>query len=238
MAFLLRLVYLKPVFDTKERKNLKEVRAFAAYIQSCILIMLHPFIPFFTEKVWLDLKLDVNLKTPLMYKDWNLPIKANSEFKKSYLKIHWLILVVTNIRSAKVDLDISPGSFIDISIKDLKKDKKKIINNNLSVFKRLGRVSNIYNSTLRKKNAVNIIIGTESLTLYFDKDVNLFDQKIKILNKVKDLDNKVNTLTKKLQNKSFLINAPFSIVKREKNNLLYYKVELKKLNSILTSIKN
>ncbi|HIF01776.1 MAG TPA: hypothetical protein EYQ84_00005, partial [Nitrospinaceae bacterium] len=66
-----------------------------------------------------------------MFKDWLLPTKPNTSFKNSYQKIDWLIQLVSSIRSTKVDLDVSPGSFIDISIKDLKKDKKNILNKNL-----------------------------------------------------------------------------------------------------------
>ena len=42
----------------------------------------------------------------------------------------------------------------------------------------------------------------------------------------------------KLKNKSFLKNAPKQIVQKEKKALINYKIELKKLNSILNSIKN
>ena len=75
--------------------------------------------------------------------------------------------------------------------------------NNLSVFKRLGRVSKVHNSKI-DKNGINIIVGLEAVTLYFDKDINLAEQKIKISNKVKDLNNKVNVLMEKLENKSFV----------------------------------
>jgi valyl-tRNA synthetase len=172
-----------------------------------------------------------------MYKDWTLPFKTNIHFKKSYQKIDWLIDLISSIRSSKVDLDVSPGSFIEVSLVDLKKEKKDIINNNLSVFKRLARVTKVHSSSIRKKG-VNIIVGMESVTLYFDKDVNLEDQKLKIFKKIKDLDNKVISLVQKLENKSFLANAPKSIIKKEKNSLLQYNTELKKLNSILNSIKN
>ena len=107
--------FLKPIFDTKNKKNIEESRNIASYIQSNILVLLHPFIPFFTEKVWLDLKFDNYFKSPLMFKDWNLLNIPNSSFNKSYQKIDWLIQLVTSIRSTKVDLDVSPGSFIDIS---------------------------------------------------------------------------------------------------------------------------
>ena len=49
--------FLKPIFDTKNKKNIEESRSIASYIQSNILILLHPFIPFFTEKVWQEFKL-------------------------------------------------------------------------------------------------------------------------------------------------------------------------------------
>ena len=68
--------------------------------------------------------------------------------------------------------------------------------------------------------------------------LNLNEQKQKILNKVKDLQNKTTSIKIKLKNKSFLKNAPKHIVDREKKALIDYKIELKKLNSILNSIKN
>jgi valyl-tRNA synthetase len=229
--------FLKPIFDTKNKKNIIEARSFAAFIQSAILIMLHPFIPFFTEKLWQDLKLDKSLKSSLMYKNWDLPVLVNPLFKKTYNKIDWLIKLISIIRSTKVDLDVSPGSFIDISICDLKNDKKRVINDNLSVFKRLGRINNIHDNKI-EKNGINIIVGSESIILYFDKNINLSEQKLKILNKIKDINNTISSLKKKLNNKSFLNNAPKAIVLKEKSYLANCIIELKKLNSIANSIKN
>ncbi len=229
--------FLKPIFDSKHKKNLEESRNVASYIQSSILILLHPFIPFFTEKVWLDFDFGSYFKSPLMFKDWNLSTKLTPSFNQSYKKIDWLIHLVTNIRSTKVDLDISPGSFIDISINELNKNKRGIIEDNLNVFKRLGRVSNIYDSKIDKKG-IKIIVGGESITLHFDQNLDLIRQKQKIFTKVKDLDQKVAAITKKLKNKSFLQNAPKQIIEKNKKALIDYKFALKKLNSILNSIKN
>ena len=229
--------FLKPIFDSKHKKNLEESRNVASYIQSSILILLHPFIPFFTEKVWLDFDFGSYFKSPLMFKDWNLSTKLTPSFNQSYKKIDWLIHLVTNIRSTKVDLDVSPGSFIDISINELNKNRRSIIEDNLNVFKRLGRVSNIYDSKIDKKG-IKIIVGRESITLYFDQNLDLVRQKQKISTKVKNLDQKVVVITNKLKNKSFLQNAPKQIIEKDKKALIDYKIELKKLNSILNSIKN
>ena len=207
----------------------------SAFIQANILILLHPFIPFFTEKVWQDFKFANYFRKPLMFKDWNL--KSQSSFNNSYSKIDWLIDLVTNIRSTKVNLGVSPGSFIDVSTAELTSSKKSIINDNLNVFKRLGRVANISHSELNK-DGVKIIVDGETLILYFDQSLDLKEQKQKISNKVKDLSQKIIEVGKKLKNKSFLKNAPKQIVEKEKKALIDYKIELKKLNSILNSIKN
>ena len=227
--------FLKPIFDSNNKKNLKESRNMSAFIQANILALLHPFIPFFTERVWQDFKFSNYFKTPLMLKSWN--IKFQSSFSKSHSKIDWLIDLVTNIRSTKVNLGVSPGSFIDVSTAELSPSKKNIINDNLNVFKRLGRVSNVSHSKL-SKNGVKIIVNRETLILYLDQSLDLKEQKQKILNKFRDLNQKISAVSEKLKNKSFLKNAPKQIVENEKKALIDYKIELKKLNSILNSIKN
>jgi len=227
--------FLKPTFNSNNKKNIEESRNMSAFIQSNILILLHPFIPFFTEKVWQDFKFGTYFKKPLMFKDWN--IKSHPTFKQSYNKIDWLIDVVTSIRSTKVELNVSPGSFIEISINELNPNKIRIINANLSVFKRLARVSNVNHKKLNK-NGLKIIVGGESLELYFDQNLDLNEQTQKLANKVRDLEQKINTINIKLKNKSFLKNAPKQIIEKEKKALIDYKIEHKKLNSIINSIKN
>ena len=49
-----------------------------------------------------------------MFKNWDFKQKSN--FNKSYKKINWMIDLVTSIRSTKVDFNVPPGSFVDISI--------------------------------------------------------------------------------------------------------------------------
>ena len=227
--------FLKPIFDSKKQKNLEESRNMLSLIQSNILILLHPFIPFFTEKVWQDFKFNNYFKKSIMFMSWD--IKSKQAFNKSYSKIDWLIDLVSNIRSTKVDLNISPGSFIDISTSELNSKKASLINDNLAVFKRLGRVRNV-NDSKQDKNGVKIIVRGETVTLYFDENIDLNEQRQKLSNKVKDLDGKIISIKTKLKNKSFLKNAPKEIISKDKKALIDYEMELKKLNSILNSIKN
>ena len=74
--------------------------------------------------------------------------------------------------------------------------------------------------------------------MYFDQNIDLNEQKQKLSNKAKDLDKKILSIKTKLKNKSFLNNAPKQIISRDKKALVDYNTELKKLNSIINSIKN
>ena len=124
-----------------------------------------------------------------------------------------------------------------LSINELSLEKSSIIRSNLDLFKRLGRVTKI-NKTIPDKNTVKIVVDRETVTLCFDQSLNLNEQKQKISKRVENLDEKIQVINNKLKNKSFLQNAPKNIVVKEKQALKDYKISLKKLNSILNSIKN
>ena len=63
------------------------------------------------------------------------------------------------------------------------------------------------------KSGINIVSGIDSITLFFDQNVNLSDLKIKILSKVNNLDSKAIVIRKKLENK---------LSKKNAKNCLYY----------------
>ena len=170
-----------------------------------------------------------------MFTSWDLQFQQS--FSKSFKKIDWLIDLISSIRSTKSDLNVPPGSFIDISIQELSSNKMNIIKDNLSVLKRLGRVTNISYSK-SNKNGVEIIVSGDTITLYFDQNIDLREQKQKLSNKINDLKSKTSSIEAKLKNKSFLKNAPKHIISRDKKALVDHEVELKKLNSIINSIRN
>jgi valyl-tRNA synthetase len=48
----------------------KKLRATAVYVFKQLLKILHPFIPFVTEEIWLNNKFDNSSKDYLMYSNW------------------------------------------------------------------------------------------------------------------------------------------------------------------------
>ena len=73
----------------------------SAYLFREILILLHPFIPFITEEVWLKNKLDKNNKDYLMFANWS---KIKGKTDKSHIEVNKIIDFITSIRSFKNEL--------------------------------------------------------------------------------------------------------------------------------------
>jgi len=221
----------KTIFYSKDKKSIKEVRAVSSYVFKQILILLHPFIPFITEEIWLKNKLDNSKKNFLMFANWPSD-KLNND--KNLREVERIISIITEIRSFKNELNVSPGSFIDVSIKKINKKNKKFFVNNNIVLKRLGRINNFLDKDKNIPSATLIIEG-DIFKLYFDQSVDLNLIKENLIKKQSKYQEDLNKISQRLTNKGFVERAPKNIVDQEKTNYSNLKNNIKKIS---LTIKN
>jgi len=229
------LEFLKPIFNSKNKESIIEVRLFSSYMLSNILKLLHPFIPFFTEHIWQLNKFDKYLKSDLITSDWPVPQKISS-FNKNSAEIDSIINIITSIRSTKDQLNIPPKLYCDIVYFEECKKIKKFINNNLEIIKQVARVNNIISEPKNNINVVQIIILKEKIGLKFEINIDLKSQKERLINKQSEIEKKINMLNNKLNNKNYVKKAPKNIINNDKFLLKNLTIEQTKLKSIVSSI--
>jgi len=229
------LEFLKPIFNSKNIYELKEARLFSSFMMANILKLLHPFIPFFTETVWANNNFKRILKTNLILSEWP-EFKKNNEFKTNCSNINDLIEFISNIRSSKSELKITPKLYCDIHFLEKSSKLSKIIKNNLMFAKHVGRIRNISKSKKNDKNTIEILSQNEKISLSFNEDIDLVSQKIRISQKIENLFKQITTIENKLKNKAYLKNAPKEIVQNDKKLLKELTIEDSKLRSIVSSI--
>ena len=229
------LELLKPIFTSKTKVNLKEARNFSSFMMANILKMLHPFIPFFTESVWAKNNYKKVFKTNLILSQWP-EFKPIIKFNKNHVNINNLIEFISNIRSTKAELKITPKLYCDVFFLEKSSKLASLLKNNLTLVKQIGRINNITNSEKSNNNTVQILSMNEKISLIFSENIDLFSQKERISLKIDKLNKQMNSLKNKLSNKAYLKNAPKDIVKNDKKLLKELTVEDNKLRSIVSSI--
>ena len=220
----------KTILFSDDENAKSEVKKVSSFVFKQILILLHPFIPFVTEEIWLKNKFDSNGKDYLMLKNW-----ISGEVKKDNNtdQVENIINIISELRSFKNELNVSPGSFIDISINNINDNQKDFINKNEIILKKLGRINSILNEDLDKPAATMVVSG-DLFKIYFDKDVDLKLIKENLTSKQNRIQEEMNKISQRLENKSFVDRAPKEIVEQEKTNYNNLKSDIDK---ILVTIK-
>ena len=220
----------KTIFSSDKKTDIKETKEMASFVFKEILVLLHPFIPFITEEIWLKNKLDNNSKDYLMYSNW---ITDKSK-KQKFDDVEKIINFITEIRSFKNELGISPGSFIDISFAKIDKTNKTFLNKNSTVVKKLGRISNFLEKDKSQPSASMIIKGNV-FKLYFEENIDLNLIKQNLIAKQAKYQGEIDKISSRLRNKDFVKRAPKHIVHQEKSNYNNLQNDVKKLS---LTIKN
>ena len=226
--------FSKPLLNSKNKQIVEETKNVLFHVQMENLSLLHAFIPFVTEELWSLSNLKKIQKTDLV----NFNFKKDVKLKKTNgaKDIDFIINFITDLRSIKANLNILPGSFVDLGINELPKKFQKIINSNELIVKRLGRITN-FNIDKSSTKTGKVVLSNNKLSISFGKDLNL-EQLVSTLDKkIKILENQIKISENKLKNENFIKKAPKIIIKQEKDLLESSKSEYKNLLEIINSLK-
>ncbi|WP_415279050.1 valine--tRNA ligase [Candidatus Pelagibacter sp. Uisw_094] len=222
----------KTILFSEDEKAKDEVRQVSAYIFKQILILLHPFIPFVTEEIWLNNKFDNSGKDFLMLANWP---SGEVERDSSTNQVEKIISIVSELRSFKNELSVSPGSFIDISIETVSKKEQSFFTENETILKKLGRIKNLHNKDLDKP-AATLMVSGDIFKVYFDEDVDLELIKENLTTRQNKYQEEMNKISERLANKSFVDRAPKDIVDQEKTNYNNLKNDVERISITIKGI--
>ncbi|MDA7565323.1 valine--tRNA ligase [Candidatus Pelagibacter sp.] len=222
----------KTILFSEDEKAKDEVRQVSAYIFKQILILLHPFIPFVTEEIWLNNKFDNSGKDFLMLANWP---SGELERDSSTNQVEKIISIVSELRSFKNELSVSPGSFIDISIETVSKKEQSFFSENEIILKKLARIKNLHNKDLDKP-AATLMVSGDLFKVYFDEDVDLELIKENLTTRQNKYKEEMNKISERLANKSFVDRAPKDIVDQEKTNYNNLKNDVERISITIKGI--
>ncbi len=220
---------------SKVEKDRNVVISLAVYVLENILKLLHPYAPFITEEIWsyykFDEKILFNCTWPVSNK-----IYVNQKIENDF---NFIMQAITAIRNMRSELNISPKKEARLICRGTE-DKTNIISKNNKYFKTMAKITNINCSSDVKKpsqsstaviNDVEFFLPLEGLI-----DINIEVERLKM--KISDIEARMKSVKKKLDNENFMKNAPKNVVEHEQSKYENYKNNYDKLIQNLSNLQN
>ncbi len=188
----------------KENNISKETHNETIALLEKILKILHPFMPFITEELWNQID---NQRDYIMISDYPPPANFNKSLNNDFKKV---FEIVTGIRKLKSDNKIKQIDVVQVMV-----NKKSEFD--FSMYKELiEKLSKTKDLEIIKEvpnNYPTLISGKDIIYLKIEKSE---DSKEDTLKQIEYLEGFLKSVDKKLSNKSFMDNAPKSVVDIEK----------------------
>ena len=146
--------------------------------------------------------------------------------------------LISSIRNIKASFAISPKKEISLVCK-VDDSRANILFNYKKYLERLVKVTSLETGENIKKPSQSTTIVANNMEIYIPlRDLIDINKEIERLeNQIENLDGRLNSVNRKLDNKQFIANAPENIVTHEQNKKNRYENELMILQNNLNSLK-
>ena len=216
--------FIKSDFANNEKSE--ETKKVSGWIFIQILKLLHPIMPFITEKLWLSL---VDSQSFLMSQNFT-KISFDNSYNDSNKYTKKVIEMMTALRNLRANLNISYKNEIEIFVDTKNEDLKKFISNYQNEFKRLIKTKSIkFEQVSSQKKSAFIVLNEITILIPLEGIVDTEKEKSKLNDKKNIYTKKLKVVLDKLNNKAFIDKAPDNVIEN-------FKIQEKEINSSIEKI--
>lgn len=187
-----------------------------------ILKLLHPIMPFITEKIYSEL---YNNDESIMISTWP-EFDKKYDFKLEEEHIEEMKNLISQIRNIRTNMNVHPSKKSDLIFIIDDKEYEKLLDSSKSWIEKLGFASNIViekDETNVPKHAVSALANGIKVFIPFEELVDIEEERAKLQAEKERLEAEVARSTKMLSNPGFVNKAPVAKVQEEKEKMKKYQ---------------
>ena len=195
--------------------------------------MLHPFMPFITEEIYMNLR---HNDESIMISAWP-KYDENRNFKKEEEDIELIKEVIKNTRNIRANMNVAPSkkaSMIFVT------DRGDVIEEGKSFIEKLASSDRIIiqkDKTGISDTSVSIAAPGMEIYIPFDELVDISQEIERLEKELLTYQNEIKRVDKMLANEGFIAKAPASKIEEEKAKKVKYEELLKKTEERIESLK-
>ncbi len=217
----------KAKLNDRENPANKITQNVIGYVLIGTLKLLHPFIPFITEEIYLSLPHSDESIMISKYPEYDSAIDFSSEA----VKLDKIIDVTKSIRARRSEMNVAPSRkaklFIATKYNDIFNEESAVF------FTRLASASEVIISEnfdsderISLDEAVQVITDTATVYIPLSDIIDFEKEKERLNGERKKLLGEIERLEKKLSNEGFVAKAPAAVIDGEKAKLAKYRENL------------
>ncbi|RMC25089.1 MULTISPECIES: valine--tRNA ligase [unclassified Lactobacillus] len=205
------------------------------WILDQILRLLHPIMPFVTEKLWLSMPHDGKSIMVAKYPE------QHNEFVNDTAQhdMAFLIEIIKAVRNIRMEVNAPLSSSIDIMIQLEDAKNEHILIDNSDYVKNFLHPKELTIATKisAPKLAKTAVVSGAQIFIPLADLVNVEDEIKKMRKEETDLEAEVERATKKLSNQGFVVHAPAAVIDKEKEKLSDYESQLDGVRQRIKELK-
>lgn len=219
--------------DDEELKARKQENLI--WILDQILRLLHPIMPFVTEKLWLSMphagKSIMVAKYPETHQEF--------ENKEADSQMAFLIEVIKAVRNIRMEVNAPMSSPIDIMIQIDDDKNKAVLDNNAEYVENFlhPKALSVAADIEAPKLAKTAVIPGAQIFVPLTELVNVDEELAKMEKEEKRLEAEVERAEKKLSNQGFVAHAPEAVINKEKEKKADYESQLAGVRERMKELK-
>ncbi|MGN6279251.1 MAG: valine--tRNA ligase [Sphingomonas sp.] len=213
-----------------------ETKAVAGWVLDQILVLLHPFMPFITEELWHALSDPAHPRSgDLIVAQWP-KADARSIDAEAVKEIDWLIRMISEIRTARTEINVPPSAKIEISARGSNKVTGERLLRNVAALNRLARATGFSNVPAADSDGVQIVVDEATFTLHVAGVIDLDAERARLTKAIAAAEKERDSLSGRLGNPSFVERAKPEAVEKARADHADKAAEAERLQAALARL--
>ena len=209
-----------------------ETRAVTGWALDQILVMLHPVMPFLTEELWHKLG---EREHDLIVAAWPSTEAALIDVQAG-AEIDWLIELVSEIRTARSELNVAPSARLPLHVRDAAPLTIERLARQAPAIGWLARVERIDHAPAPRGGAAQLVVGEATYVLPLEGIIDLNAERARLDKSATAAEKDRDMLTARLASPGFAGKAKPDAVEKARADLAARAAEAERLRAALTRL--
>lgn len=227
---------VKPRLYNKE----DQTREAALWTLKTVLInalkMLHPFMPFITEELFLHIQ---DEEESIMISQWPV-YKEEWNYKENEEEIDAMKEAVRSIRNIRAEMNVVPSKKVQVFVVSDKEEVRFMFEHSKVFFKTLAHASEVTvqaDKTGIGEDAVSVVVSNATIYMPFAELVDVEKERERLNKEKEKMLKEIERVEKKLANQGFVAKAPQKVIDEEKAKEEKYRAILAQVEERLAQMK-